>query len=239
MNPIINKTLEYDYSDKSIRRFKNIFVGETIYIIGSGKSLDYIDSSFFSDKICIGINQSYKKFIPNFIVRKDDFKNASSVKLANVITIVSAGNCGNKNTNNKKFLEDHKIQNCFYFDHDENNCSDPEIVIEKNSEKLCVSWSTITSGIHFAAYLGAKNIVLCGHDCGTINGEVNFDGYQGKVKYPHWNSKEKYSQWVSNGIVEKQTLNLKRKLKELYNINVLSLNPFINFNLEGNIFKSK
>ena len=42
--------------------YKNIHKDETIYIIGSGKSVDYLNISFFSNKITIGINQSYKKF---------------------------------------------------------------------------------------------------------------------------------------------------------------------------------
>jgi len=42
---------------------------------------------------------------------------------------------------------------------------------------------------------------------------------------------------VSNNI-EAHTLALKRRLKEVYGTNVYSLNPFINFNLEGHEYSS-
>lgn len=223
--------------EKSIKPFRNIFKNETIYVIASGKSLDYVDNSFFDDKVTVGINQSYKKIVPDFVVRKDALQKYSKDKI-DAIQIVSCGGCGGNNKSNKNYIEQNKLENTFYFNHDPNNCSKKEIVIDCNmdNDKLCVSWSTITSGIHFSAYLGAKNIVLCGHDCGMINNEVNFKGYQLNNDYPHWKTKEKYTNWVSCDTIEQQSINLKRELKSKFGINVVSLNPFINFNLEGNVF---
>ena len=44
----------------------------------------------------------------------------------------------------------------------------------KRDNKLIVSGSTITTAIHLAAHMGAKYIILLGHDCGTLDGENNF-----------------------------------------------------------------
>ena len=41
-----------------------------------------------------------------------------------------------------------------------------------------------------------------------------------------------YKEWLTK--IETQTIDLKRMLKKKYNCNIVSLNPFINFNLEGN-----
>ena len=41
--------------------FKNKHKDSDIYIIASGKSLDFIEPNFFNNKITIGINQVYKK----------------------------------------------------------------------------------------------------------------------------------------------------------------------------------
>ena len=50
-------------------------------------------------------------------------------------------------------------------------------VIKENTDKLVISWSTITSGIHLALFLGAINIILVAHDCGKINDKLNFNKY--------------------------------------------------------------
>ena len=79
--------------------------------------------------------------------------------------------------------------------------------------------------------MGAKNIILVGHDCGSINNECNFNNYYNKITMVQKNQDE-YKDWLKE--IESDTIKLKKLLKEKYNSNILSLNPFINFNLEGN-----
>jgi uncharacterized Rossmann fold enzyme len=119
------------------------------------------------------------------------------------------------------------------YDHDKNN-RNVNTLPDKN--KLVVSYSTITTGIHLAAYMGAKNIILVGHDCGKIDGECNFEGYHTDATYKiaHKNGKKDYNTWLNK--IESQTIKLKTLLKEKYGCNIYSLNPFINFNLEGHTF---
>ena len=101
-------------------------------------------------------------------------------------------------------------------------------------DHLVVSYSTITSGIHLAAYMGAKNIILVGHDGGSINGEANMSGYHTE-KTMTQESSEKYKEWLRD--ISKDTIILKKLLKNKYKCNTVSINPFINFNLEGNEFQ--
>lgn len=212
-----------------MEKFKNIHKNEDIYIIASGKSIDFIDKSFFDNKILLGVNQSYKYIMPKYLIRKEHefidivLKNTDE----NVIHFISKGNCGglqkliNNSYKNKK--------NIIIFDHNK-NIHDLKNLPEDN--KLVVSYSTITSGIHLAAYMGAKNIILVGHDCGTINGESNFKGY-----YDNNISVDKninYHNWLKE--ISSHTVKLKELLKQKYNCNVLSLNPFVNLRLENNNF---
>ena len=109
-----------------------------------------------------------------------------------------------------------------------------ELPTEENS--LYVSFSTITTGIHLAAYMGAKNIILVGHDCGTLNGECNFTAYHTKqTRGLVWKNEKDYTKWLLD--IEGITIELKKTLQEKYSCNICSLNPFINFNLEGNIYE--
>ena len=51
--------------------YKNKYKGQDIYVIASGKSLDFIEPDFFENKITIGINQVYKKINTTYLVRKE------------------------------------------------------------------------------------------------------------------------------------------------------------------------
>ena len=108
------------------------------------------------------------------------------------------------------------------------------ILQKLNEDELLVSFSTITSGIYLAAYMGAKNIILVGHDCGTIDGQSNFKNYHSKESRLQ-KSTDSYNVWLRK--IEKDTIILKQFLKDKYKCNIYSLNPFVSFRLEGHIFK--
>ena len=46
---------------KGIIELKNKHQGEDIYVLASGKSVDFFNEDFFDNKIVIGVNQAYKK----------------------------------------------------------------------------------------------------------------------------------------------------------------------------------
>ena len=221
-----------------LKQFKNIHIGEDIYVIASGKSVDYIDESFFDNKITIGMNQVFKKIKCNYLVRKEAELIEEVIQQAHVSTIhfISKGACGSCHPNNikrtKLVLQHVDMSNIVVYDHLQNNGPAPIQTLPQD-DMLVVSHSTITSAIHLAAYMGAKNIILVGHDCGSINGECNFIGYHNKDTYKiAWNNgKDDYLQWLKS--IEDNTIRLKKLLQRKYKCNIHSLNPFINFNLEG------
>lgn len=225
-----------------LKVFKNCHVGEDIYILASGKSVDFIDKSFFKNKIIIGVNQAYKKCVCKYLLRKEakymnEVINANDKK---TIHFVSEGDCGSTDTQNKKNTQNalNKVDtsNVVLYPHNKNMSATP-ITSLPQDDMLIVSFSTITTAIHLAAYMGAKNIILVGHDCGTINGECNFEGYHNNETYKvaHTKGKEGYVLWLK--MIENNTIQLKKLLIEKYGCNIYSLNPFINFNLEGNVYK--
>lgn len=219
-----------------LKNFKDIHKNEDIYVLASGKSVDFISNDFFNNKIVIGINQAYKKINCKYLLRKE-FKLLNHVIKLNPESIhfISAGNCGGNNNINLHHVIKNKLNNVVVYRHNPNNHKMPNILPKPN--KLVVSYSTITTGIHLAAYMGAKNIILIGHDCGTINGECNFKNYHTSQTYKiAWrNGKQDYVNWLKK--IENQTIKLKSLLKKEYNCNIYSLNPFINFNLEGHKYK--
>ena len=88
--------------------------------------------------------------------------------------------------------------------------------------------------------MGAKNIILVGHDCGTLNGNTNINEYSKREErlVDAWDDNEKgYVEWLSK--IESQTIAVRNYLKDEKKINIVSLNPFINFSLEGNKYSKE
>lgn len=229
-----------DITQSCLNNFKDIHSGKDIYVIGSGKSLDYLNSDFFDNKITIGVNQVFKKIHCTYYLRKEHALINEVLRETHPESFIFVCNLnsGNKEKLNKLNystpsriipfehyhfypLETNEIKTCMF---------------DKSEEKLVITYSTITSAIHLAHYMGAKNIILVGHDCCNLNNECNFTNYHttDTIAIAWGNSPDaidKYNNWLKS--IENMTIHIKKILQNDYNVNVLSLNPFINFNLEG------
>jgi len=207
---------------KNITELKNIHEGYDIYIVAAGASAGYIDPSFFDNKITIGVNQVYKRF-PNvdYVVRKEAVWNDAALEAAKSFgfkLITSKHSCGTLSYPKNEGAD-------YIFEHPDNKLKAIDLSVV-GTDKIVVSYSTITSAIHIAAYMGAANIIIVGHDCGLLDGATNFPGYNAPIA-----SMSFYRNFLTE--IEPQTLALRDRLKEVHGCNVYSLNPFINFGLEG------
>lgn len=223
-----------DVMIKYVNELKNKHKGQDIYIICSGKSCDFIDPLFFRNKITIGVNQVYRKFKTTYLVRKEGnyLKKVLNESHPSTIHCVTEGDCGgNDKKNVTAYINDksiHDKKNIFFIKHKKNPHS---VQIPDNDNQLIVSYSTSTTAVHLAAHLGAANILLVGHDCGAINGQTNFDGYYDGIKCIPGKG---YNNWLSQ--VSNDINIFKKWIKEKYDCNVYSINPFTNFRLDGNKF---
>lgn len=223
---------------RSIKEFKDCHKGKDIYVICAGPSSDYVPPRFFTDKIVIGVNNVFKKFPCNYVISKDLKEHprytrmVQELKGTDIKLVFSEYHTGHlSDGKNEPDIEG------WYFEHLDNQSADmnDEVLSVIGSDKLVVSRSTVTSGLNLAAYMGAQNIILLGHDCGTIDGELYDPTYTEK----DWGSANNYSsapKWV--GSIETQTIAVKERLKKVYDCDVLSINPFINFGLEGHRYTS-
>ena len=221
-----------------LSNLKNKHQGEDIWVLGSGSSLNFIKKSFFENKITIGINRSVCHFHCDYVVAKDKrgFKEIESNSVnPQIQRIYSKFNCGSMESFRNDEPANKKV---IYFEHPQNRKNPAIDYIGKNhisgEEFIIVSLSTITTGIHIAAYMGAKNIMICGHDCGTLNKQISIKGYDANVS--HVQDDEEYLSWLNQ--IENHTIKICKKIQEIYGCNIHSLNPFINFNLEGFKFES-
>ena len=223
-----------NYNTNTIAGFKNIHKNKDVYVLGSGGSLNFIDPKFFYKKITVCVNEVGETYLPTtkYVVTK---YHPEAIKFAqqmpNVNVVVSRGSLGGPHYPALPVLK-----NLYTFNHNTNRDAATSVVADWPLEdgSLYVSWSSITSAMHFAAYLGAKNIIMVAHDCGELDDKSWVDGYV----YDTWDKTKVEEAKERNKQFEIQSIAVKGKLKELYGCNVYSLNPFINYNLEGVKYRS-
>lgn len=216
---------------KKIDELREIHKDQDIWIIAAGASMNYVDPTFFDNKITVGVNRVCKNFKCDFVVAKDGcgFKEILETVTHDTKLVLSKHESGNLHQNLNHVDFEHWI-----FEHPAKPGEQPQLEsIKKDGFEIVVSYSTITSAIHFAAFLGAKNIMICGHDCGTLDGESTILGYYDKIR-PHQGTEAGYVNWLSN--IESHTVAVCDTLQKEYGCNIHSLNPFINLNLEGHAY---
>ena len=212
----------------TITSLKNIYNNKDIYILGGGPSLNYIDINFFNNKTTIGLNRIHKIIPCNYVIMKD-VKGESHISDIPKETqiIISKGIHGRKTEGlNELYIKGLTNVPCIVYDHTDWEHGKKEIdisVINPESNKIVNTWSTITSAIHMAAYMGAKNIFICGHDLKNIEGKQYIDNYNDRC--------HKEALYVANTsesqICKFQTLVVCEKLRKEFGCNIVSINPRI------------
>jgi len=220
---------------KNVAQLKDLHKDQDIWVLGSGSSLNYIDKSFFDNKITVTINEVIECYLPTstyMVTKYHQVANQIASQYKNTKVIVSHKQYGNNN--NKTGMTETKFDNLYIFYHNQNQANSTPIkkLIPMEDDHLIASWSSITSGIHLAAHMGAKNIILVGHDGGAIDGRNWVDGYSHNDKPEN----QQESTAARNIEFQKATIELKEILKEVYGCNIHSLNPFISLKLEGHTF---
>lgn len=210
---------------KNVYELAGKYRGADIWIVAAGPTMDFVDPAFFENKITIGVNQVFRRFRTVYLVRKETEMFAEAQK-SGIPLIASRYNCATHSLGLNPKPD-------YVFDHLDNGLKEIDLsVIAPGSGKIVVSYSTITSAMHVAAVMGAKNIILCGHDCGTLDGRMRMGGYNEPL-----GGEKFYRKWL--GEILPQTLAVREKLSEVFDCRVYSLSPFIGLNYEGHVVENE
>lgn len=208
-----------------LSEFKNRHSGEDIYVIGSGRSLSYYDPSFFDGCVTVAINQGWQHFLDSvdYMVTKYhanamEWKDSPRVGLV-VVTRKERGHV-------EPVLGER--DDCLVVDHNDNPVElfDAQDWPEE-PDALVASHSSITTGMHLAAYMGARRIFMVGADCGTLDGDITIPGHNRKQTTV--NTLKSFD--MQNRIV-------KQALEMFYGTQVVTLLPFSTPNMDGHRFVS-
>ena len=204
---------------------QNLHKGETVWVLGSGPSLNYIDGSLFDDKTTVSTNFSARALG----VRADyafTHYHANAADLLNdTMTVVTIEH----DTLTYKPWGGYDTPDLVLaptpYDRPPGSSWDPLTSHTPKPGQITYGSSSLHGAMHLAAHLGASHIMLVGADCGFIDDADNVDKYpKGIVAYPH-------------ALYNKHHKLMKDYLEANYPVKIHSLNPFINLNLEGHTFK--
>lgn len=197
-----------------------------IYVIGSGASLDYYDRGFFDDKVTVGCNEvSLRWRETTYTVTKYHDCAVRVAERYEDLTVVTPRYLhGNHAHDPIGRMPD----NVVIFDHPTNRGEDFDAERDwpEHVHDLVVSWSTITTAMHFAAYLGAANIVVVGHDCGPVGGRLHVRDYPLPGDPDGWLPIPDEATWLRR--IASDSIAVKQKLEDSYAVRVVSLSPFVN-----------
>lgn len=202
---------------------RNAHEGETIWVLGSGPTLGFIDPVFFEDKIVVATNFSAQVAgIKNPYVFSHYHGDVKELAKDSRVVVTLKKNT-QPNTPWRGALPD----NVVLIEQDSYSPPgpswDPFRRNPPRSDSLAYGSSSFHGAMHLGAWLGAKSLILVGADCGTLDGEHRIEGYPDGDK--HWRLYNRHHKLMKDWLIKK------------YGIRVYSLNPFINLNLEGHKFQ--
>lgn len=210
-----------DSHPQYIEALSNLHFGQTMYVLASGATLNYIDPMFFYNKPTIAINEVHRDFPCTYLLAhhgeccQDAIDKGLAVVTSEYLNGVTAW--GNNVFRGSYYVYKHLESPHF---------TGVDMSVVGKPDYLIISSCTAAEAIHLAVHMGAKSVVLCGLDGGSIDGKVNYDGYNdGHGTLPdHLN------------LTLPILINVVHYFRK-EGINIYSLNPFMDLGLEGHRFE--
>lgn len=210
---------------------RNRFAGEDVYVLGSGPTFNHLDPSFFRGKRLVSTNHGSMSVLGgvDYLVTKYHRHAREYVEWWPHIPAVTTrwdlgGRGGTPLGDDAPFI---------VLDHNVNTGPDWSAADWPAEGEFVATYSTITTAMHWAAHLGAANVIMVGHDCGWIDGGGRIPGY--RMQADGEDADGDSPLWPE---FDRQSRVVKAELVERYGCNVVSVLPFINANMEGHHWHS-
>ncbi len=206
--------------------YENAYAGQTAWVLGSGKSLDYIPDSFFHDKLIVATNMTFANRLETGFVCSNYWADADSWGVPCVMP-------ENRSVPDYVAMTKQDSPHAIYV---------PTIKQKYSAFNPAADWpergrfvvgpSSIHLSLHWAVWLGVSHIVLVGADCGFIDDENNFTEYYDDLETELTLAHAHHRLW------ETVLVNMANKIRN-QGVSVHSLNPWVTFNLEGHSWSQK
>jgi hypothetical protein len=149
--------------------------GQTVWVVASDASLDYFPDGFWADRAVITVNGPHTPAW--YTVSKNDVGDEglqadidANPRTQFVVSRYRYGNINHQQT---------QVTGAIIFDHAQNrvNLFDPSRDIPDDPNRLLVSYSTLGSAMHLAAYMGARTCMVVGASGGSFGDKVYVGDY--------------------------------------------------------------
>lgn len=217
---------------KSIKELHNKHKGSDIWILGSGASLNHVIDSFFDNKIVIGINRMYKHFKCNYIILHHFSQLKEALKSRAPVVASIKDQCTHDGIQITDLIHVNRYNNLYIYNHYSQGYMRIDYSCFDDPEMLVIGGTTAINAISLACHLGAKNIMLCGIDGGTLDDQVNINDYRDD------NSKANQINQLGHSLRTRKLIKEYRDFLRIEDINLYSLNPFCDMGYEGHKFKN-
>lgn len=195
---------------------------ETVFVLGSGPSLNFIDPRFFDNKIVISTNYSASTIGVEPEIMFSHYHHIAHELSDRSGIVVTLG----RDTVTQKAWDKPKPDNLVLVEQPsyEPPGSSWNPLTTHKPTTIAYGSSSLHGAMHLAGYAGARSIILVGADCGTIDDRHRVNNYP----------VDGHKLWE---LYNRHHLLMKQYLQQKYGCSVYSLNPFINLNLEGHKFR--
>jgi hypothetical protein len=198
--------------------YKNKYSGETAWVLGSGKTLDFVPNGFFSDKLVVATNLTFRDRVGEGFACSNYWMSEGDLVLP---TVMPEG--VQVPSDVKMVKSDSPLAIYVPTIGQKYSGFNPETDWPEDGT-FVVGPSSLHLSLHWAVWLGVKHVVLVGADCGFIDEENNFGNYydphSATIAHAH------HQLW------ESVLVGMANKMRGL-GVSVHSLNPWVTFNLEG------
>jgi hypothetical protein len=162
-------------SATNIRALKDLHRGQTIFVVASGATLNYLDQRLFKDSVVVTVNETWMHVPASYALMHHPERAQEAID-AHQTLVISERGWGCEDWGLPVDLRG----NYYTYKTEDNNMSCAINVAqleEDTTEGLVVSPCTTSEALQFAAHLGAAVILCCGIDGGALDGQWCVEGY--------------------------------------------------------------
>lgn len=207
------------------RDFEGKHAGETVWVLGSGKTLDFVDKSFFDNKTVVATNHAWRQKAEHAYTCSNHWNvEAPGWLIVPEVEQVPPQDAHGSLPDGNYVLTVPTIEQR-YADFTPGRDWPEE-------GRFVVGPTSLHLSMHWAVWLGAAHVVLVGADCGVIDGENNRVGYYAPANNGQLEAHAHHRLW------EKKLTEMAGKIRSM-GISVHSLNPWTTFGLEGHTWEQR
>ena len=210
-----------------IRELLGRHAGETIFVVGSGASVDHLGRAFFYGRQVIAINEMFRHVPATYCVshHHENGQEAIDAGCRLIASDVDLGSAGWGRP--AAFRGPYATYRAGTYVRSVNPTIDAQRLREPFGDHLVVSCCTSSEALQFAGHLGAATIIACGLDGAALDGQTCVTGYNGGAQTNPQHLR------LTQGIIRETCAALREK-----GIRVFSLSPFVGADLEGHRFSA-